>query len=194
MKLNLLRLVAISTVLVSAVGGGSLLSACSGGGTNNDAGVDSGGGDTGTKKDSGVKDTGTVDDSGDDAGPTPFITPLCSAPSTPSNGSCVADAGFACNPITNSGCQTDAGEACDFTQNGFKCYGAPPPNTQALCATCDDQNTACLPGSTCVPVDSTGNNSQCAKFCCNDNDCTGGHCDNTTLSNGQATPFGFCVK
>ena len=190
MKLNY-RLVALATVILAS-SGGVFLSACSGGGDNKDGGVDSGGSDTGTKKDSGAQDTG-ANDGADDAAPTAFITPLCSAPNTPSNGSCVADAGFTCNPLTNAGC-TEAGAACDFSKSGFDCYPPPPPNTQALCATCDDTNTACLPGSTCVPVDSTGNNSQCAKFCCDDNDCTGGHCDNTTLSGGQPTPFGFCVK
>jgi hypothetical protein len=191
MKLNL-RLVALSTVILSALGGGAMLSACGGGGDNKDGGVDSGGGETSTKKDAGGgQDTG-ASDAPDDA-PTPTIDPLCTAPNTPSNGACVADAGFGCNPITAAPCKVDAGESCDFGQPDFQCYPAPPPNTQALCAACDDQNTACLPGSTCVPVDQNGN-SKCAKFCCDDNDCTGGHCDNTTLSQGQATPFGFCVK
>jgi hypothetical protein len=192
MKLSF-RLGALTIIFASAYAGSALLAACGGGGNNNDAGADSST-DTGAKKDSGGgKDVVTPpDDGGGDSGPTPTIDPLCTAGATPSGGSCFADAGLACNPITNGGCKGDAGEACDFTQGGFQCYPPPPPNTTGLCQSCDDQNTACLPGSTCLPAtnDPQGG-SQCAKFCCNDNDCTGGKCDTTTFQSGS---FGFCVK
>jgi hypothetical protein len=88
-----------------------------------------------------------------------------------------------CNPITNQGCAD--GEACDFVfdQNGqgsFKCYGAPAP-TEKQCAMCDDQNTACLPGFTCLGT--------CAKFCCSDSEC-GSHTCN--FMNG-AFGVGICA-
>jgi hypothetical protein len=194
MKLSY-RLLALSAVIASAYGGSVLLSACSGGGNNNnDAGTDGGGVDSG-KKDAGPKDSAPPDDSGDDGSTTvPTVDPLCTAPdASPSNGSCapVDDAGN-CDPITNQGCDfNDGGFACDFNQTGFQCYNN-PANTAALCAACDVQNgPACLPGSTCVPIDQT--TTKCAKYCCTDADCTGGHCDLTTLSQ-FISPAGVCVK
>ena len=190
MKLNY-RLVVLSSIFAAALGGGALISACGGGGGTADAGLDAakdGGG-----KETSVKDTGGGGDVDNDTGtPTPTIDPLCTLGTTPSGGSCFADAGLACNPITNAPCKTDAGEACDFTQGGFQCYPPPPPNTAALCASCDDQSIACLPGSTCLPAtNDPQQGSQCAKFCCDDGDCAGGKCDKTTF---QSDPFGFCVK
>lgn len=190
MKLTF-RLAALTTVIASAYAGGAFLAACSSGGGTKDGGADSSASDTGVKKDSGVKDTGGGTDAGGDA-PGPTVDPQCTVPAgNPSGGSCIpGDAGLPCNPITNAGCDGGAGEACDFNnQTGVACYPPPPPNTTALCQLCDDQNTACLPGSSCQSA--TNGTMECMRFCCDDTDCTPGHCDKTTF---QTDPIGFCVK
>jgi hypothetical protein len=182
--MNSFRLCALATIIAAA--------ACSSNNPGNDAGTGDASINDSGKKDSGVKDTGPVDDAGDDGATGPTIDPLCApADAAATNGSCIKrdDAGVDCNPITNDGCNfADAGEACDFAQNGFKCYNA-PPNTAALCASCDVQNgPACLPTETCVP---TPTGDKCARYCCDDTDCTPGKCDKTTF---QSDPIGFCVK
>jgi hypothetical protein len=95
-----------------------------------------------------------------------------------------------CNPITNAGCAS--GSACDFSadmnmQQTFDCYPPPPPNTAAICASCDDKATACVGGSTClIPTGSTMGT--CAKFCCANGDCGTGVCQPTGSFN-----VGVCV-
>lgn len=176
------KLLVLATLLATA--------ACSGGGSNppdasTEAGAEAG------KKDAALPPS---DAGGGDGGATPTIDPECTVPSgSPSNGSCVAiddDAGVGCNPVTNEGCNADAGESCDIASDGtIQCFAPPPPNTAALCATCDS-NTECLPGSSCWP--GTANPSgECMRFCCTDADCGGGHCDKTTF---QTDPLGFCAK
>jgi hypothetical protein len=63
-----------------------------------------------------------------------------------------------------------AGEACDNGPDNFNCY--PAPNTGDLCGACDNQNTFCKDGLTCVPTDAQGTG-KCARFCCTDADCGG---------------------
>lgn len=188
------RLAALTTVIASAYAGGSLLAACGGGGNNKDGGADSST-DTGVKKDSGVKDTGTGSDAGDDAPAVPLLDPACNAPVTAgSNGTCVTIDGnaFMCNPVTNQGCDGGAGEACDLGDNGsggsaFGCFA--PPNDVALCGSCDNQaGPFCKPTLHCVEED--GGGFGCGRWCCDDTDCTPGHCDTSYL--GQAP--GICVK
>lgn len=194
MKLTF-RLAAITTVIASAYAGGSLLAACSGGGGNKDGGSDSSVGDA-AKKDSGTKDTGTGGDAGDDGATGPTFDPLCTAPATAaSGGSCITIDGtaFQCNPVTSTGCEdAGVGATCDLGDDGkggsaFVCF--PPPNDVALCGTCDNSSGPfCKPTMHCAP---TATGFGCARFCCDDTDCTGGKCDLTILG-GQAP--GICVK
>lgn len=171
--------------------------ACSGGGSNPaDASTKDGSTNDAAKpgKDAGVADAPVDDDAptGDDAS-VPTVDPQCTVPTSGGTaGSCVTidDASVFCNPITNLGCDGDAGEACDIDTSGnIGCFAPPPANTTALCGTCDDQNTACAPGNTCVPVSQTAGG--CAHFCCDDTDCTPGHCDKTALASSSV---GVCVK
>jgi hypothetical protein len=188
MKLNY-RLIALSTVLVSAFGAGSFLAACGGGGDNKDGGgtdaAKEGGG-----KDAGNKDAGGGGDAADDAPAVPLLNPLCTAPvDAATNGSCVTIDGtnFTCNPVNNQGCDGGAGETCDFSDQGFVCF--PAPNDVPLCGNCDNMNGPfCKPTMHCVEED--GGGTGCGRWCCDDTDCTGGHCDTTYL--GQAP--GICVK
>jgi hypothetical protein len=94
-----------------------------------------------------------------------------------------------CNPVTNAGCDTAAGEACDLdTGNIYNCF--PAPNTGTLCTTCSYNSGPFCEGTThCIDTNSSGDNGQCARFCCNDGDCGGGTCDMTTLPGGA----GVCV-
>jgi hypothetical protein len=72
------------------------------------------------------------------------------------------------------------GEACDYGMNGFECY--PAPNDQMICEACGDADGYCAGGLTCA--------GQCAKFCCDDGDCSAGNtCD---LEAGGGT-VGICV-
>jgi hypothetical protein len=140
------------------------------------------------KKDVTLKDAGTQPDApvADDAG---AVDPLCTAPvDAATNGSCVTiDGTNTCNPVTNFGCDGGAGEACDLGGNGFSCY--PPPNDVPLCGSCDNANGPfCLPTMHCSE---TNGGFACTRFCCDDTDCTGGHCDKTVL---QSDPVGVCVK
>jgi hypothetical protein len=91
-----------------------------------------------------------------------------------------------CNPVTNVGCMP--GSACDFqgdmnNQTTFGCWMPPPPNTVPICGACDDKNTACAGGLTCLA-------GQCAKFCCDHDDCgpDAGECASTHLFG-----VGICV-
>lgn len=185
MKLSF-RIGALTMLLASAYAGGTLLAACGGGGDNKDGGAD--GSTDGAKKDSGVKDTGGSD--ADDAAANPTFDPLCTAPvNAASNGSCVTIDGtnFTCNPVNNAGCDGGAGETCDLSDQGFVCF--PAPNDVPLCGACDNgQGPFCKPTMHCVEED--GGSFGCARFCCDDTDCTGGKCDTSFL--GQ--PPGICVK
>jgi hypothetical protein len=146
------------------------------------------------------------DGSGGDATPTnPYE---CTVPATPpSSGSCIttvaasdSGAGIQCNPVTNEGCT--GGAVCDTSADmngtliGFVCY--PPPNTQAVCQTCDDMNGPyCAGGETCIGLNMSGTVSVCAHYCCTDADCGSGKC--TTTQNGMAefgpiaTSLGTCT-
>jgi hypothetical protein len=85
--------------------------------------------------------------------------------------------------VTNEGCNAANGEACDTAMNGFQCYTPPPPNSGVTCGMCDDQNTACVGGDSCLQ-------GQCAKYCCDDGDCGSGTCDLTLTSDPSV---GLCV-
>jgi hypothetical protein len=184
-----LRYLTLATILASAVGASSVLvTACGGGGDNKDAGGTDAAKEGGGGKDAGVKDTGGGD--ADDGGTGPTVDPQCTVPAI-GDGGCsppLNDAGVACNAITNAGCDGGGGEACDFDQNGgLSCF--PPPNVQAVCATCDNgSGPFCKASEHCVP---TATGFACARMCCSDSDCTPGTCDKTTL---QSDPLGFCVK
>src|SRR4029079_8113046 len=94
---------------------------------------------------------------------------------------------FTCNPVTNGGCDGGAGETCDLgDQNQFVCF--PAPNDVALCGNCDNgAGPFCKPTMHCAP---TAAGFGCARWCCDDTDCTGCKCEITFL--GQAP--GICVK
>ena len=187
------RLAALTAVIASAYAGASLLSACSSNGGSKDGGADSST-DSG-KKDSGVKDSGGGGDAGDDSA-APTFDPLCTAPAqAASNGACITIDGtaFQCNPVTSTGCEdAGVGATCDLGDDGkggsaFVCF--PPPNDVALCGDCDNSNGPfCKPTMHCAP---TASGFGCARFCCDDGDCTGGKCDLSILG-GQAP--GICVK
>lgn len=91
----------------------------------------------------------------------------------------------ACNPVTNEGCDAAKGEACDVGMDGFDCFAPPPSNDTALCAACDDQGAACLPGSTCLAM-------KCTRYCCDDGDCGTGKCDMTQIAMGFGV--GVCLS
>ena len=142
--------------------------------------------------DAGSTDAGSADagDAGADAGDAGSTDAGSTDAGGSTKGSCVTidDAGVSCNPVTNEGCNAAAGEACDVSQTGFQCWSS-PPNTGAVCTSCDLQNgPACLPTLTCVD---TGNGTKCGRYCCVDSDCGSGHCD--TSSFGTA-PAGVCVQ
>jgi hypothetical protein len=170
---------------------------CSNGAT---PGVDAsleGGGDDASTSDDAPNDAGITDaPANGDMITIPMVDPLCAITGDAGapTGSCITlnDSGVECNPITNAPCKVDAGEACDFSTSdggGFQCFAPPPPNTVALCATCDDKKgPACRATSTCV---FTMNGNECAQFCCVDGDCGSGHCDMGTLG---IAPVGVCVK
>jgi hypothetical protein len=120
----------------------------------------------------------------------------CQPPNpSPSMGTCAVGAQFACNPITNDKCDTAGGQACDYGMSGMSCY--PAPNTQAVCAECglSQQGPWCQGGMTCL-----FDQQQCAKFCCNDQDCSSnGRCDMAALEEaiGNGASFGvmgICVE
>jgi hypothetical protein len=113
------------------------------------------------------------------------VDPICKVPTgSPSKGACAPLGGnVKCNPVTNAPCKTAAGEACDLNdQDVFTCF--PAPNTEALCAACDNQKTFCQAGLTCV-------GDQCARYCCDDSDCGAGKCDKGSLE--LPSNLGVCV-
>lgn len=97
------------------------------------------------------------------------LVPDCNAPVVaPSGGACVTVGGlpFMCNPVSNEACNTSGGQACDFNfqSSSLVCY--PPPNEGKTCDSCGtDPNSYCSAGNTCVA-------GQCARFCCDDGDCS----------------------
>lgn len=112
--------------------------------------------------------------------------PICKVPTgSPSKGACAPLGGdVKCNPVTNAPCKTAAGEACDLNdQDVFTCF--PAPNTEALCAACDNQTTFCQAGLTCV------GDGKCARYCCDDSDCGAGKCDKGALE--LPSDLGVCV-
>ncbi|NUQ78430.1 MAG: hypothetical protein HUU21_33285, partial [Polyangiaceae bacterium] len=117
--------------------------------------------------------------------PGPPVELDCTAPiSSPSGGSCVTLGDeVLCNPVTNAPCDGSIGESCDFGAAGLECY--PPPNPQGLCAACGPNILYCSGGLTCV-------GGKCAKFCCDDGDCSASaKCDVNVLDTGT---FGICVQ
>ena len=187
------RLSVFVSIVAPAYAGGAGLAACSGGTAVSDAGPDGTAGDSGGKKDAGQQqDTGTPADAGnDDVAQAQPLDLLCTAPvDAATNGSCVTldDASFTCNPVTNQGCDAGAGETCDFSNKGnFVCF--PAPNDVALCGSCNNTSGPfCKPTLHCTTTDAGFG---CGRWCCDDTDCTGGHCDLSTL--GGKTP-GICVK
>lgn len=180
------RFVVLAALLVAAGSAGVFATACSSGGNNPADGGSDAAKDGAVKKEAGP--TGDGGGGGDAA--QVAVDPQCTVPAIGS-GSCsppLDDAGINCNAITNAGCDGGAGETCDFDQGGgLSCF--PPPNDQALCASCDNTNGPfCQPSEHCVP---TANGSSCARMCCTDSDCTPGHCDTQTLG---FAPIGVCVK
>jgi hypothetical protein len=108
--------------------------------------------------------------------------PDCKAPKeSPTKGACFTGKG--CNPVTNDTCNTAAGEACDLSNGGtFECF--PAPNDVALCGACDNANGPfCLAGSACL-------GGKCAKYCCDDTDCSEGATCGAKGSDG----VGFCIE
>ena len=84
-------------------------------------------------------------------------------------------AAVACNPVTGAPCT--GGQACDLNQDqAYTCFD--PPNTQALCETCDPgSGPYCENGLHCF--DDGSGTGKCMKFCCSNDDCGGGTCDTT---------------
>ncbi len=149
---------------------------------------DGGAGPSDAAKDVTVADAPAIDVSLPDVNAFELRDPACDVPAEGGSGACitVGDGGSACNPVTGTPCALDAGETCDYQGNGFHCYAPPPANTAAVCNACDNANgPACAPGNTCVPV---ADGSACARFCCVDSECGGGHCD---VPAGEAV--GICV-
>jgi hypothetical protein len=104
---------------------------------------------------------------------------------------CFAPPGAPCNPVTNAGCDVDGGEACDLYATGFACY--PPPNDQGLCSPCTASGPNCGGGLHCL-ADNGGDESFCARYCCDDGDCSEtGKCDTTALGAGAPAGVGLCV-
>ncbi len=94
---------------------------------------------------------------------------------------------YSCNPITNAGCDAMADFACDvdLVNGAFICTG--PPHSQALCDACGPQDGFCKPGHSCVA-------SQCARFCCDDNDCDANAvCDKTFFAGVGMGEAGVCI-
>jgi len=125
---------------------------------------------------------------GGQGGSPPPLKVDCQAPSgSNSMGSCVQTEGpYACNPITNAPCNSAGNHACILNQNGgLECDD--PPHTELLCWDCSQAQ--CAFAYTCVE-DADGI-SKCAKFCCNNSDCSAnGHCDLAVFN----APFGICVE
>jgi len=106
-----------------------------------------------------------------------------------------------CNPVTNAGCS--GGDACQPTVNGgltgFACF--PGPNTVADCSSCDPSGQTppfCAPGSLCQPTDDLGTVWECARYCCDDADCSVlGHCSTVGSDGPRFTPvsatLGICL-
>jgi hypothetical protein len=126
----------------------------------------------------------------------PNDTHDCAAPAgTASMGSCIPFGGsggmapaYPCNPVSQDGCDSSAGEACDVNlqSSSFQCYD--PPNDNMLCTACNQVDGWCEPGLTCVL-------GFCAKYCCDDGDCSaGGECNKgmyATIGDGEV---GVCLQ
>lgn len=96
--------------------------------------------------------------------------------------------GAACNPVSGEPCDTANGEACDVNANGdgFQCWGS--VNDTPICGECDAAaGPYCEPGMTCL------SDAACARYCCDDGDCSdGGRCDKARQ--GLDPDIGVCVK
>jgi hypothetical protein len=95
---------------------------------------------------------------------------------------------YGCNPITNAGCDSGNDFVCDvdLVNGAFICTG--PPHGQALCDACGPQDGFCNAGHSCV-------GSQCARFCCDDNDCGAGgvYCDKSYFAGVAMGEAGVCM-
>jgi hypothetical protein len=122
---------------------------------------------------------------------------LCNPPAeSPSAGACVTLGGkIECNPITQEPCDVAAGEACDtnLLVDGFACY--PTGNVHAVCEACSQVLQFCQPGLTCPELVAEGSQAegQCAKYCCDDNDCGPSGMCYTALLRSHGLPAGHCV-
>ncbi len=131
--------------------------------------------------------------SGGAAAVTPACEGLIEPDASPSAGACVDREVAACNPVTNDGC--GEGEQCDIGNNPgeYECYTQGP---QMCGQECDDISLFCLAGATCTfyfPEAYPEADFQCARFCCNDEDCNGGRC----VSNGDDAThpgLGMCFE
>ncbi len=96
-----------------------------------------------------------------------------------------------CNPITNEGCDASGGEACDASNaNVFGCFD--PPNERALCEECGEGPGWCKATYTCV--ESGDNKGYCAKYCCDDNDCSAGGKCVPRFTDFDVTTVGVCMR
>jgi hypothetical protein len=115
------------------------------------------------------------------------MVPTTGPSMTSTGGSGGTGPGDVCNPVTNRGCDTVGNEACDtdFQDNAFSCF--PPPNTNAACAVCGQNDGYCEPTFTCYE-------GRCAKYCCDDGDCSeDSYCDKEYLEDFPGS-VGLCFK
>ena len=109
------------------------------------------------------------------AGDAPCVDPEPTGP-----GACIADAGFACNPIVADSCDTAAGEACDGNNPGtnagvesgeFQCYGG-TVNTAKVGEECGKElNVFCEQGLTCTNPYINTMVPTCRPVCCSNDAC-----------------------
>ena len=108
------------------------------------------------------------------------IDTVLSIPAPSGPGACIADAGFACNPMVADSCDTAAGEACDGNAPGtntgnesaeFQCFPG-PENTAKVGEECgSSKNTFCEHGLRCTdPYVNTMVNT-CRTVCCSNDEC-----------------------
>lgn len=97
---------------------------------------------------------------------TVYISPLCTVPLVaPSGGSCYPPA-TGCNPVTND-CPT--GETCYYDVFEMLSCGT-GTGTETVCEACNEEDGPyCNGGLSCVGALGT----QCARYCCTDEDCGG---------------------
>jgi hypothetical protein len=95
---------------------------------------------------------------------------------------------FLCNPLTNAGC--DPGQLCQLDTWDYEYDCAPPYGLLPLCAPCEDGSSGYTPEKTCA-AGTACYAGRCARPCCDDGDCTAGHCVHDFGDGLDA--LGFCV-